>query len=156
LLSRVPIPPENIHRVPAELPDPEEAARRYADVLRRELGAAPRFDWIFLGMGEDGHTASLFPGTAAVRESQKLTAAVWVEAKKTHRVTLTLPVLDAAAKVVFLVAGAAKAETARRVLEEPADEARPASLVRPDRGELVWLLDHEAASRLKGDRPASA
>jgi 6-phosphogluconolactonase len=148
LLSRVPVPAANVYRVPAELPDADEAARRYEATVREVLGPAPRFDWIFLGMGADGHTASLFPGTNVVRETRKLAAAVWVEEKKTFRVTLTLPVLNAAAKVAFVVSGADKAATAQKVLETPPDEARPSSLVSPVKGELIWLLDRDAASRL--------
>lgn len=143
LLSRVPVPPERVHRVLTER-TPEEAARLYADEVR-----GPRFDWIFLGLGPDGHTASLFPGTAAVEEKEKLAVSVWVPEKKTRRVTLTLPVLNAAAKVVFVVSGADKADAVRRVLEEPASPAVPASLVRPEAGELLWLLDAAAASGLR-------
>jgi 6-phosphogluconolactonase len=143
LLSRVPLEPSRIHRVRTELA-PEEAARRYSDELR-----GPRFDWIFLGLGPDGHTASLFPGSAAVNELKVRATSVWVEEKKSHRVTITRPVIDAAKKVVFVVAGADKAEMVRRVVEEPADPAFPASLVAPTGGDLIWLLDAAAASLLK-------
>jgi len=146
LLARVPVAPERVHRVPTELP-PEEAARRYAEEVR-----GPRFDWVFLGLGADGHTASLFPGAAAVGERSAPAVAVWSEERKSHRVTLTRPVFDAAAKVVFVVAGAGKAEAVRRVLEEPPSEALPASLIRPESGELLWLLDAAAASRLAPGR----
>lgn len=145
LLGKVPLEPSRLHRVPTELP-PDEAARRYADGLR-----GPRFDWVFLGLGPDGHTASLFPGTPAVTELKARAVAVWVEEKRSHRVTITRPVIDAAKKVVFLVAGADKAEMVRRVLEEPPTEALPASLIAPEGGELLWLLDAAAASRLTKD-----
>ena len=148
LLSKTPIRPENVHRIPAELADADEAARRYEATLLREFGGPPRFDWIFLGMGADGHTASLFPGTPAVQETVKLVVAVWVAEKKSRRVTLTVPVLNAAARVAFLVAGADKAETARLALEGGSSASRPASLVSPERGESLWLLDRAAASRL--------
>lgn len=141
LLDRVPIPRERVHRVPTELP-PEEAAREYA----RVLGSAP-LDFVFLGLGPDGHTASLFPGTPAVGETGAAVVPVWVEAKKSFRVTLTRPVLNAAAKVVFVVSGAEKAEAARRALEEPPAPEVPAGLIRPA-SELLWLLDAAAASKL--------
>ena len=147
LLSRVPVSPERVHRIEGELPEAAEAARRYEDAVRRELGAEPRFDWIFLGLGADGHTASLFPGTTAVAERSKLVTSVWVEEKKTHRVTLTLPVLNAAKKIVFLVEGIDKALTVQLVLQDAPSPVRPASQVLP-KGELLWLLDRAAASRL--------
>ena len=151
LLSRVPVPPGNVHRIEGELADSGEAAKRYEAALTREFVGAPRFDWIFLGLGADGHTASLFPGTAAVSERLNLVSAVWLEAKKSRRVTLTLPVLNAAKKIVFLVAGADKAAAARLALEGGASAACPASLVAPADGELLWLLDAAAASGLTPD-----
>lgn len=150
LLSRASIPERGVFRVPTERA-PADAAAAYAETIRRELGPAPRFDWIFLGLGPDGHTASLFPGTSVVREKSALTAAVWVESKKSHRVTLTLPVLNAARRVVFVVSGADKAEVVRRVLEDAPGEDAPASLVRPEGG-ARWLLDAAAASRLTPGR----
>ena len=151
LLSRVAAPSANVHRVAGELADADEAASRYEEEIRRDFASAvpgaPRFDWIFLGMGVDGHTASLFPGTTVVMETKKLVASVWVEEKKSHRVTFTLPLLNAAQNVAFVVSGAEKAETARRVLEEAPSAARPASLVVPIRGQSLWLLDRAAASR---------
>lgn len=146
LLSKV--SPAGIHRVPAELSDPDEAARRYSEILQRELGNSLSFDFVFLGMGADGHTASLFPGTESVREAKKSVCSVFLPEKKSHRITLTLPVLNAAKKVVFLVAGADKAETAHLVIDGEPDERRPASLVRPTNGEPLWMLDWTAASRL--------
>jgi 6-phosphogluconolactonase len=154
MLSRVPVPKSNIHRVAGELPDSEQAASRYEEEIRREFSmmeGIPRFDWIFLGMGADGHTGSLFPGTTAVGESQKLVTSVWVEEKKTHRVTFTLPLLNASKNVAFVVSGPDKAETARKVLNEAPSAAHPSSLVQPSNGNLIWLLDQPAAGRLKGD-----
>ncbi|HEX4046956.1 MAG TPA: 6-phosphogluconolactonase [Elusimicrobiota bacterium] len=149
LLSKVPLPPENVHRIEGEL-EPAQAASRYDALLRREFPALPpRFDLLYLGLGPEGHTASLFPGTPVLDEREKLAAAVWVEAKKTHRVTLTYPVLNAAKKVVFLIDGAEKAEAARRLVEGPGDPAFPASLVLPKDGELVRLLDRAAARLLR-------
>ena len=148
MLSRVPVPPAHVHRIEGELEDAGEAAHRYEELIVNQFDALPRFDWIFLGMGADGHTASLFPGTMAVVEKKKLVTDVWIESKKSHRVSLTFPVLNMAKTVAFLVAGADKAETARLVLEGAPSTAHPASLVQP-RGELLWLLDRAASSRLK-------
>jgi 6-phosphogluconolactonase len=148
MLGKVPVPPAQVHRVEGELPDAAEAANRYEELILASFDSLPRFDWIFLGMGPDGHTASLFPGTMAVAEKKKLVTDVWVAEKKSHRVTLTFPILNAAKTVAFLVAGADKAAMARIVLEEPPSDARPASLVAP-RGELLWLLDRAAAANLK-------
>jgi 6-phosphogluconolactonase len=149
LLSRVPIRREQVHRIPAELPDAAEAANRYEETIRSEFHGSPIFDWIFLGMGPDGHTASLFPGTEAVAETQKLVAANWVEEKETYRVTFTLPILNSAKSVLFLVAGPDKADMARKVLIEAPSAARPASLVLPSHGNVLWFLDKPAALRLK-------
>jgi 6-phosphogluconolactonase len=148
MLSKVPAPDANVHRIQGELPDFDKAADEYEEMILREFDALPRFDFVFLGLGPDGHTASLFPGTMAVVETKKLVTSVWVEEKKTHRITLTLPVLNAAKKIMFLVEGAEKAEILRQVLEGEPAVSRPASLVRPARGELLWLLDRAAAGRL--------
>lgn len=151
LLSRVPIPEENVFRVLAESPS-DKAAEDYENKLRSFFqlapGALPRFDLIFLGLGEDGHTASLFPGSAAVSETSRLVVANWVEKFKTFRITLTFPVLNAAAQVVFLVAGAAKAGIVHEIFSNP-NASYPAELVRPDDGKLLWMLDHAAARLLK-------
>jgi 6-phosphogluconolactonase len=152
LLSRVPIPEANVHRVPTELGAAEAAAGAYETELVRYFGLSagqvPRFDLVFLGMGADGHTASLFPGTPALRERARLVAAVWVEKLDTYRVTFTYPTLNAAARVAFLVAGAEKAETLARVLAGDGDrEELPARGVRPDGGKLYWLVDDAAIAR---------
>ncbi len=146
LLSHVPVPAENIHRIPAEQ---EGAAALYEAVLRREMGDSPRFDWIFLGLGPDGHTASLFPETPAISVFDKLVTEGYLAAKQSRRITFTLPLLNAAAKVAFVVSGADKAEMVASILENPATPAHPASLVSPAKGDLLWLLDQDAASRLK-------
>ena len=158
LLQRVPIPEANVHRMRGEDPDPARAAADYELLLRRVLAvpaaAVPRLDLILLGMGADGHTASLFPGSDALAERSRLVASPWVGKLTARRLTLTLPVLDAAACVIFLVTGADKAETLARVLEGPAGpEPLPAQLVRPC-GELLWLVD-AAAARLLPPAPAS-
>ena len=152
LLSRVPIPAANVHRVRAELPDAATAAAEYEAELRRFFrlgpGGTPRFDLVLLGLGADGHTASLFPGSSAVEERSRLVAATRVTRLGVERITLTLPVLNHAAAVAFLVSGEAKAAMLREVLEgdRPAAEV-PAKLVRPD-GDLVFLADAAAASCL--------
>jgi len=156
LLSRVPVPPENIHRIPAENRDAAFAAEQYAqtlhDAFRLTAGQFPRFDLILLGMGPDGHTASLFPGTDALRERERPVVAQWVETFQASRITLTLPVLNNAACVIFLVAGQEKAETLRAVLQGGGQPDRfPAQLIRPSQGRLLWMLDR-AAARLLPDR----
>jgi 6-phosphogluconolactonase len=156
LLARVPVPEASVHRIPAEDPDADRAARRYAATLREVFGAHgrlegpwPRFDLVLLGMGADGHTASLFPGTDAVDEMARPVAAPWVPAVRSRRITLTAPVLNGADAVVFLVAGADKAETLAAVLEGPRRPERyPSQLVRPARGALLWLVDRAAGSGL--------
>ena len=153
MLSKVPVPPGNVFRVKAEKPDAAAAAEDYEQTLRKffalEAGQFPRFDLILLGMGPDGHTASLFPGTAALQEKSRLVVANWVEKMKTHRITLTLPVLNAARCVTFLVSGTDKAPALKAVLEEdvPAEQY-PAKLVKPSDGKLIWLIDRAAASAL--------
>jgi len=153
LLSHVPIPSEQVFRIEGEL-SAGDAATRYEAVLREQFrlspGEVPQFDLILLGMGPDGHTASLFPGTPAVAESKKLVAAPWVEKLRTHRVTMTPPVLNAAKHVVFLISGEDKAKALQAVLEGPADPARyPAQVVNPRAGDMVWLVNQDAAGLLK-------
>jgi 6-phosphogluconolactonase len=152
LLSLAPVPPENIHRVPAEEPDADLAAEKYERELKAffglEAGQWPRFDCILLGMGPDGHTASLFPGTEALHETNRLVAANWVEKFKTYRITLTAPVLNHADLVVFLVSGAEKAAALKEVLQGDYRPDRfPAQLIRPGPGKLLWIVD-KAAARL--------
>jgi 6-phosphogluconolactonase len=151
LLSKLPIPPENIFRVPAELPDARQAAAKYEQTLQKFFKTAtdsmPRFDFILLGMGPDGHTASLFPGTAALQERDHLVVANWVEKLNTFRITFTYPLLNNAACVMFLVSGDEKAEMVRRALKDPAANL-PCQKVRPVNGELLWYLDKGAALKL--------
>jgi 6-phosphogluconolactonase len=153
VLSRVPLPPENVHRMRGEEADPQVAAAEYADTLRdffaAEEAGALGFDLILLGMGEDGHTASLFPGSTALHEKTEPVAAPYVEKLRAHRLTLTPPVLNSARHVIFLVDGAEKADTLRRVLEgrhQPRE--LPSQIVRPTSGSLTWLVDEAAARRL--------
>ena len=153
LLSKVPIPAANIFPVPTENPDASKVAEAYEQTLRKFFGVAPgefpRFDLILLGMGPDGHTASLFPETAALQEKSRLVVANWVEKFKTSRITFTLPVLNAARLVAFLVSGIDKAPALREVLEGNAPgEKYPSKLVSPSDGKLIWFVDRAATSEL--------
>ena len=151
LLSKVPIPKENIHRVRTEL-DPESAARDYEEQIRNEFALPenelPRFDLILLGLGDDGHTASLFPGTAALGERTRMVVANWVAKLNTFRITLTYPVLNNAAEDLFIVSGKGKAEIAAKVLSKSETPEFPAQRVQPANGRLLWLLDQDAAGLL--------
>jgi 6-phosphogluconolactonase len=153
MLSKIPVAAANVFRIPAENPDADAAAEAYEQTLRKffalSAGQFPRFDLILLGLGPDGHAASLFPQTAALQEKSRLVVANLVEKFKTHRITLTLPVLNAARCVAFLVSGTNKAEALREVLEgtAPAEEY-PSKLVSPAEGTLIWLVDRAAASAL--------
>src|SRR5919199_1602276 len=152
LLSRVPIPAENVHRIDG-VGDAAAGASKYESELRAFFGDAawPRFDLVMLGMGDDGHTASLFPGSAALAEQQAWVAANWVEKFQTWRITLTAPAINAARRVLFLVTGAGKAERLREVLKGERDPARlPSQLIRPRDGALEWFVDRAAASKLEG------
>jgi 6-phosphogluconolactonase len=153
LLSKAPVPAGNTFRVLAENPDAAQAAESYEQTLRRFFnvrpGSFPRFDLILLGMGSDGHTASLFPETRALQDTSRLVVANWVEKFKTHRITLTLPVLNRAAVVMFLVSGGDKAETLREVLEgSQSPELFPSKMIHLTNGKLIWLVDRAAASAL--------
>lgn len=151
LLSKVPIPENNVHRVRAEL-DADAAAAEYEQELVNffHLGNHdwPRFDLIDLGIGEDGHTASLFPGSNALTETSCRVVANWVEKFKTFRITLTFPVLNHAAEVVFLVSGADKAHILNEILR-PGAQKYPAQSVNPENGRLLWLVDQDAGSLLR-------
>jgi 6-phosphogluconolactonase len=155
LIERIPIPDAQVHRMRGEWA-PETAAVEYERELRaffEEPAAAqpawPRFDLVLLGMGSDGHTASLFPGAAVLRETSRWVAAYFVDAAHGWRITLTPPALNAGRLVAFLVAGADKAERLRQVLIGPAQPERlPAQIIRPVAGRLRWLLDAAAAAEL--------
>jgi 6-phosphogluconolactonase len=153
MLSKVSVPPANVFRMEAENPDASAAAAAYEQTLRKffqlDANGVPRFDLILLGMGPDGHTASLFPGTEGLKEKSRLVIANWVEKLKTHRLSFTLPVLNAAHTVAFLVSGTDKASALKAVLEgNDPGEQYPAKLVRPKDGKLIWFLDRAAASGL--------
>jgi 6-phosphogluconolactonase len=154
LLDHARIPPSNFHRMEAELANPEEAAERYVQQLstmfRPRPGEVPRLDLLFLGMGPDGHTASLFPRSPALAERAKWVCANFVEKLQANRVTLTYPVLNAAREVIFLVAGNEKAEILRQVLEGAYEPERfPSQGIRPVDGRLSWYVDAAAARLLK-------
>jgi 6-phosphogluconolactonase len=149
LLSRVPV--GSVHRMRGELP-PDEAAAAYEEELRSFFGQVdvPRFDLILCGLGEDGHTLSLFPETAALDVTYRWVVANPVLKLGTARLTLTIPVLNASRAVTFLVAGESKAEALKEVLEGDADpHAYPAKHVRPEGGDLTWMVDRAAARLLK-------
>lgn len=146
LIEPLGIPSANVHAMPVEESSPERAAERYEGHLREFFGATPRFDLILLGMGADGHTASLFPGSPALAEHKRWVAVGEAPTEPRIRLTLTLPVLNAGKCVYFLVTGTDKAEVVRKVLLESAP--LPAGLVNPEEGKLVWWLDREVASRL--------
>jgi 6-phosphogluconolactonase len=152
MLAQLALRPEQIHRMRGE-DAPEQAARAYEDELRRcfsiDEGEWPRFGVVLLGLGANAHIASLFPGHPALHEAERLAMAVTVEAEQRHRVTLTAPVINHAARVMFMVTGAEKAAAVKAVLEGPRDPDRyPAQLVAPEDGELLWLMDRAAASLL--------
>jgi 6-phosphogluconolactonase len=149
LLGRVPIPAAQVHRMRGELP-PEQAASDYETELKAFFkNDPPRIDVILLGMGDNGHTASLFPGLSAVHQQQRWVVAEDVKEVGMWRITLTPVVLNLGREVVFLVAGEGKANMLHRVLEGPYTPAElPAQIVRPSPGEVIWLVDAAAAAKL--------
>ena len=156
MLSKVPVPAANIHRVRAEDSDAGKAAEAYEQEVRLLFklgpGELPRLDCVLLGMGPDGHTASLFPGTTALNEKERLVVANWVEKFRTHRITMTAPVLNNAYSIMFLVGGEEKAEVLREVLQgDRQPERYPSQLIQPAHGKLLWLIDKAAAKLLKKD-----
>jgi 6-phosphogluconolactonase len=153
LLSKIDIPPDNIHRMAGEK-EPETAAQEYEKHLQQffalQNGALPRFDLILLGVGEEGHTASLFPGTTAITETKRLVVAPFVDKLKSHRLTLTLPVLNHGSEVWFLVTGGDKAGIIRDIFRTSADF--PAAEVQPENGKLIWFVTQDAAVGIPADR----
>ena len=150
LISQVPIPAKNVHRIIGEA-DPVESARLYENELRTFFAGAswPRFDLVFLGMGEDGHTASLFPGSDALNEKSKWVVPTRPRGSGHERITLTVPVFNHAARTIFLVTGAGKAARLAQVLRpQTASEPLPAQLIQPVAGSVEWLVDSAAASLL--------
>ena len=150
LMSKVPIPARNVHRIIGE-GNPNQNALAYEDELRTYFTgiAWPRFDLVLLGMGEDGHTASLFPNSAALKEMSRWVAATRNEQSGQDRITLTVPVFNHARRIMFLVAGQKKAQRLREVLRsQPGSEQLPVQAITPIHGMLEWLVDAEAASLL--------
>ena len=158
LLSKVNVPDAQVHRMAGESRDLATAAAEYEAALSKSFGVEPgsgfpRFDLVLLGMGTDGHTASLFPGTQALSETSTWVVANEVPQMKTRRLTMTAPLLNAAHCVMFLVDGTQKAESLARVLEGPLDASRfPSQLIEPSDGDLLWLVDQAAATHL-GRKP---
>jgi len=149
LIDRIPIPAANVHRMRGE-DIPDAAADAYADELRAALGPDGRLDLVLLGLGDNGHTASLFPGLAVVTEPSRTVMAAYVEVVGMWRITLTPPAINAAGRVVFLAAGAGKAEVLHRVLEGPLEPVvLPAQVIRPVERPALWLIDAAAAAKLE-------
>jgi 6-phosphogluconolactonase len=149
-ISYLSIPQENVHRMKGEI-DPNTASKEYELEIRNVFGLDPViFDLILLGVGDDGHTASLFPGSDAVREKKDLVRSAFSEQFNTWRVTLTIPVINAAREIIFLAAGKHKASIVQRVLDVKVPDTKlPASLIRPTEGTLCWMIDEQAGSLLK-------
>lgn len=147
LLLRAEVPPENIHRIRGELEDSEQAARLYEDEIRRSFPGTelPRFDLVLLGMGEDGHTASLFPG--ARWDEDRWVVASRAPSPSYRRISMTPRILNGAKHLIFIVSGQAKAAALRKVLEDPSCDC-PAGRIRPSAGSLLWMVDQTAASTL--------
>lgn len=160
LLRKLDIPPERIHRILGELPDVEEAGARYQEELARVFaapvdGLPPIFDLVLLGMGPDGHTASLFPYSQPLTERRRWVVGHQVARLGKGRITMTPPILNRAAEVRLLVTGADKAGVLREALLGPREPERlPVQLVTPEAGRLVWMLDRAAAAELPADGPA--
>jgi 6-phosphogluconolactonase len=149
LLDAVGIPHANVHRIRGEA-DPGQAANEYASILRTDLGNAPHLDLMLLGLGSDGHTASLFPGTPPDTDDDALVRAVYAPSQTMWRVTVTPKVINLARTVVFAVAGTAKAQILAAVYEGPVDPVKyPAQIVQPVSGRLLWYVDELAAGMLK-------
>lgn len=148
LLDNIPIPPGNIHRIKGEL-EPKIAATDYENQLKSAFGDHPQFDLVLLGMGEDGHTASLFPGTAAIHEKERWVLGHFVEKLDSWRITLTPVILNQARNINFLVSGESKAETLKQVLHGKHDpDLLPSQVIDPAQGSVTWLVDKAVASSL--------
>ena len=153
MLGKAPVDPKQVHRIKGEKRNASQAAEEYEQDLRAsfrlQAGEFPRFDLVLLGMGPEGHTASLFPGTKALKEERRLVVSNWVGKFYTDRITLTPPVLNNAARVIFMVHGEEKAPALKAVLEGPYEpEQLPAQIIQPKQGKVLWLVDPSAASML--------
>jgi 6-phosphogluconolactonase len=149
LLNKIKIPASNIYRIPSDI-DPSKVARIYEDNIRFFFkGHFPSFDIILLGLGENGHTASLFPYTEALHDASHLVAKVYVKEQDMYRITMTSFLINMAHNILFLVSGPGKAEIVNQILNGTSDPERyPAQLINPLSGELYWYLDKEAAEKL--------
>jgi 6-phosphogluconolactonase len=159
LLSHLTLRDDQVFRIHGENPDAAAAAYEYEGTVRQYFGLAdgqfPRFDLVLLGMGPDGHTASLFPGTKALLDQTRVVIANWVGKFNTHRITLTAPAINTAARVLFLISGEDKAPALKAVLEGPLEPSQlPAQLIQPIDGSLVWLCDRTAAHLLETKKEA--
>ncbi len=150
LLDHVPLTASHIHPIPFR-GKPEQAAAKYEQSIHRILKHSKgAFDWIMLGLGNDGHTASLFPGTTVLTEKKKWVSAVWVEEKQTHRISFTYPLINRAAKTVFLVSGPEKAAVVTALLGKAGNKNKyPAARVHPVKGINCWFLDAAAAAGIQ-------
>jgi 6-phosphogluconolactonase len=153
MISKSPLKPEQVARIKAEYPDAEKAALEYEKALREYFklkdGDYPRFDLLLAGMGNEGHTLSLFPGTKALHPDGRIVVSNWIGKLYTERITLTAAAANNAAEIIFMVTGADKALALKGVLEGPYEpEQLPAQLLQPNNGKLLWLLDAAAGSML--------
>ena len=154
MLSRVPVSKHNVHRIKSENPDAAAAAQAYEEeVVKFVAGSPPRFDLTLLGLGTDGHTASIFPDSEVLHETKRLVAAPWIEKLNAYRITMTLPLINNSASVLFLISGTEKAEIVKAILQ--GSKAYPARKVRPTNGEFLWLLDKDAAPALSSPEEAT-
>ncbi|WP_026632227.1 6-phosphogluconolactonase [Dyadobacter alkalitolerans] len=149
LLNKVPVNADHIHIMRTDI-EPEESALAYEKVLKEYFkDSEATFDFVLLGMGDDGHTLSLFPGTEVIHEEDAWVKAFYLPAQQMFRITLTAPVVNNAACVAFLAAGAGKAETLKHVLKgEPNVDLYPSQIINPSRGQLHWFVDKAAAAML--------
>jgi 6-phosphogluconolactonase len=145
LFAHLAVPPENIHPMPTSYPDPDKSAREYELELRRFFGAQPGFDFVFLGIGPEGHTASLFPNSPALNETQRWVVAAEVPAEPPSRLTLTYPVLNRARNVFFLAGGSGKREIVQAIRRDPGGPASQYPAARVDAPRIIWFLDQSAA-----------
>jgi 6-phosphogluconolactonase len=153
MLSKVSLKPEQVYRIKGEYEDAEKAALEYEQTLRSyfklSTGQLPRFDVVLLGMGDEGHTLSLFPGTKALHDNGRLVMSNWIGKLYTQRVTITAPVANNSGLAIFMITKADKALALKGVLEGPAEpEQLPSQLIQPKNGKVLWLLDTTAASKL--------
>lgn len=149
-IDHVPVPAPQVHPIPYH-PSPRRSAADYEEMLRAAFPEGPpRFDLVFLGLGANGHTASIFPGTAAVEERNRWVMEVYVAEEELYRITLTAPVINRATLVAFIVAGEGKASILKETLEGEREPSRiPAQLIEPESGTLLWLVDRDAARLLR-------